>query len=478
MRYKKLTLSLFLACVILLGLILPFESSSLAQNQETSISKNIKRTDEETREELKETEVLKKEKKNFVYDFGGWITSYFWRYEDRDGRKDNTSVRNTNYQDLRLWLKSTLFQKHLLYLRIKNSYISVRDTSSSYSGIADDFDGPHLDLAYLNLALFNPWRFIIGRQHLFLGKGIAYNQIHDGVQLNVDYPAVSLKIFCAKTKPREHHIDFSIPGYDKKGWQLFSGMQVSAIKNSNLVPYLYFLYEKDHPKEDPEDLTQDYNYDAMFYGSGIKGKTGKNLSWWLEAIKETGESYTDAYSVYPEKKNIDAWATVAGAKYSFECPTHPIVDIEYAWGSGDKDRQSTTNTSGGGNLYNDDTGFQYFGYYFSGYRLDTRLSNIQIYRLGLSLIPLEKFKFGKNILIGAKFFVYRKDKKSAGIYEDTPTPGISDDIGKEINLYLYWLITPKLTWAVRYGTFFPGGAYSGQTDAATQYFNTYLSLKF
>jgi len=440
---------------------------------------SLRRIEEETREELKKTEELPtKEEKDFVWDFGGWVSHYFWRYEDSDDRKDYTPVRETNYTDLRLWVKATLYKKHIFYSRLKNIYIAKRDTSSRYTGIDDDYDGPHLDLGYFNFELIKPWHLIVGRQYFYLGKGIVYNRIHDGVQVSADYPSFSLKIFSSRTKPSEDRIDFSTPSFDKRGWQHFSGIEAAYLKNKNFIPYLYFLYEKDHPKEEPEDVFQDYNYDAYFYAGGLCAKANKNLSWWLELIKENGENYADSFVVSPEKKDIDAWAAIVGTEYNFSLLTHPSLEFEYAWGSGDNSRISTTNTAGGGNLYGNDTSFQYFGYYFAGYRLDPRLSNMHIYRMHLSLRPLEKFKFGKNILTGVKFFVYRKDKKNAGIYEDAPAVGESKDIGKEVNFYLYWIIHPKVAWSLRYGIFFPGGAYPENTDASTQYLGTYLTLSF
>jgi len=471
---------------ILLALILSSlvteanKTSSLALAQGTTQEKlsEIKRADEEVREKLQKSETITKKVKKIIFEYGGWLSSYFWRYEDKDSRKDNTLTRNIYYQTMRLWTKATILEKHLIYLRIKNSYISVRDTAAQYHGIRDDYDGPHVELAYINASLSKPINLILGRQNFYLGKGIVYNRIHDGVQIVASYPSVNLKAFSAKTKPHEHHLDFSLPSYDKRGWQFFNGFELALAKNKNFIPYIYFLSEKDHPKEEPEDTTQDYNYDARYHGIGIKGTSPQNFLWSFEVIKELGKSFTDSYSTDPQKKNIDAWASVISAKYSFQCNTHPAVDFEYAWGQGDKDRQSTTNTAAGGNINGDDHNFQYFGYYFNGYRLDTRLSNIHIYKLGFSFAPLEKLKLGKNTLIGTKFFVFRKDKKQAAIYEDTPASESNRDIGKEADFYLYWLINPQLTLAIRYGVFLPGEAYPEDVNASSQYFNTYLTYQF
>jgi len=444
------------------------------------------RIEEEAREELEETEapevpeiseVPEVKEKIFKFDWGGWLSSYYWAYINDDNDKEaNDLLRNVTYQTMRLWFKATMHKKHLFYFRAKDTYITRRDVNTSYTGEGDDHNGPHVDMCYLNLSLTKRFRLILGRQYLTLGKGIAYNKTHNAVQLKGSIGKFMFKTFFSRTKPRENNVDYSVPGYKKNGHKNFYGSELALINNPKFVPYLYVMFQEDHPKEEPEDATQEYNYNSRYYTAGISAEAFNALDWWIEIIREEGESYTDADTVALEKKDIDAWAGVLGCKHQFDIFTHPSADLEFAYGSGDKDRTRVTNTDGG-NLYGNDTNFLYYGYYFAGYALDPRLSNIQIYRLGVSTTPLENFKVGRDLVLGAKFYLYRKDKSAGGIY-DTDATQNDKDIGKEMNFYLYWRINPKSTWAFRYGKFFPGDAYPDATNDGSHYFYSSLTVKF
>jgi hypothetical protein len=293
------------------------------------------------------------------------------------------------------------------------------------------------------------------------------------------------KTFFSRTKPHEDNLDYSIPGYDKEGHKNFYGLELAYIESLRIVPYFYFLLQYDHSEEEPEDATQDYTYNSHYFGLGVSGETPSeltNLDWWLEVIKEQGKSYTDAPSVNLEESNIDAWAGVIGCEYKKHFFLNPYLDLnpsfelEYAYGSGDKDRTSVTNTDGG-NLNGGDKNFLYYGYYFAGYALNPRLSNIHIYRIGLSINPLMNNETREKFALGTKFYIYRKDKEAGGIY-DTDASKVSKDIGKEINFYFYWNVTPKVTWGARYGRFFAGHAYADATDDDSQYAYTNFTISF
>jgi hypothetical protein len=451
--------------------------SVYAQNLHQKETQDKQRLEEETRRDLSKTETEETKEKRFTFDWGGSLSNYYWGYyNDDNDRASEDLLRHVTYISLRLWFKMTMFKKHIAYVRTSDSYIFRRDTSPDYTGEGDDHDGPSIDMAYLNFAINPRLRLIVGRQYLTLGKGIAYNKTHDGIQLKGSLGQFMFKAFASRTKPRENNLDYSIPGYKKHGHKMFYGAELAYIRNLRIVPYIFVLFQDDFPDETPEDTAQNYGYDSRYYGLGLSAEATKNLDWWFEAIREEGKSYTDSDVVPLEKKRIDAWAGVMGCQYKFNTFAHPRAEFEVAYGSGDKDRTRVTNTDGG-NLYDEDENFLYYGYYFAGYALSPRLSNIIIYRVGLSGTPFEKTKLGRNIVLGAKFYIYRKDKAGGGIY-DTDATRKSKDIGKEINVYMYWRLNRKTTWVLRYGKFFTGKAYDEDTDANSQYVYSRINVRF
>ena len=208
---------------------------------------------------------------------------------------------------------------------------------------------------------------------------------------------------------------------------------------------------------------------------GLSGKVSSSFSYWGEFIKEYGRSYADAAETSLKRCDIDAWAFDAGAKYKFDFYSHPVLEAEVAYGSGDEDRNRVTNTSGG-NINGDDTNFLYFGTFNAGYALSPRLSNLYIYKVAVSFKPFEKISFIKdNIALGLKFFVYKKDKKEGGIYDiDATEP--ENDVGEEFDFFLHWRMRPNLYLTAKYGIFFPGDAYTIENKDSSEY--SYMRLRY
>jgi len=436
----------------------------------------------EEQEKIRELEKLKKEpekEKKINLKFGLWFSSTWRQYKNLDNDKSlDDWVKYTWLQDARIWMNMTFFNKHSAYLRIKDYYLR-RGVGFGYSGIGDDNKGPELDMGYLKLSFKDyknlPGDLTLGRQYIYLGRGIAYSNIHDGARINLYLKKFFAKFFYSRTKPREDNIDASIPGYDKNGKREFIGGEIAYSGIKNFVTYLYFLLQ--HDREDENTPQQNFNYDSQYLGWGFEGRGfNKKLEYWFEAIKEFGSSYTDALVVDLAEKNIDAWAIDTGIRYRWEYILRPSLELEYAIGSGDKDRLYVTDTQGG-NMEGKDKNFLYFGDFFAGYALAPRLSNLHIFKLDFSFKPLNYFKFGKGITTGFKYYLYRKEKAAGGIY-DEEAYAKSHDVGEELNFYFYFRLHKNIYLSSRYGIFFPGGAYSDQQNSSTKYFYTSLVFTF
>lgn len=464
---------LFIIGLVFLVILLVSEMAMAESLQEK------RRIDEEKRKALDEKELkILKEEARFAFDYGGWIN---YRYDDYEDDDNSSSTRDTldysNSLDTRFWMRvayrpdaSALDgNEHSFYIRLKdlNIWRHPQDLNKAY-----DNDGPHLDYAYAVLD-FRPYWMEIGRRYFSVGQGIAYSNVNDGLEFLASWQKLSLKAFVSRSLPHEDNIDTSVPGWKKNGERTFYGIEGTYLGIPNHSLYSYIVLQRDNSDEQPEDFLHDYTYDSEYFGLGAQGKITRNIHYWSEIIKETGESriYTTG-----ENKNVDAWAGDFGIAYDLEFYSHPNFSLEYAFGSGDADRVSVTDTQNG-NISGHDKNFLYFGYLPTGYALSPRLSNIHFYKAGVLLKPLEKYHFFRNLSIGIDYYQYYKDKRSGGIY-DTEATLDDKDIGSEIDLNLSWQILSDISWSLEYGHFKPGDAYPDSTHDPEEYFSISMTYTF
>ena len=136
----------------------------------------------------------------------------------------------------------------------------------------------------------------------------------------------------------------------------------------------------------------------------------------------------------------------------------PTLLLQYMYGSGDPDRQSTTDALAGNQAGTDDHGFLSFGFVQTGYSLFPRVSNIHILRIGGTLRPLESVDWLHKLQVGVFGYLYRKAQSESPI-SDSRAFLDDADIGKEVDLTLRWRIYSDLGFSLNYGCFFPGDAY-------------------
>lgn len=436
-------------------------------------------------EGIKETIIepsLPPEKKLSI-SYGGWITSIFRDYTDTDNDKNQgDSVSLSWLHEIRLWTKMTYKKKQNIFLRIKNTYIdrkcsTVNDTTKT----GDDYEGPALDIGYLatQQSFFKkPMVILLGRQYLYVGRGIVFRDIYDGIKIILDTPKFFYKGFITHTLPHEQNIDTSQPEYEQEGERMFYGLEVGYLGVPKGVAYGYYVMQRDLSQSNFAGDSQTYRYDSEYIGLGMEGSFGK-VEYAAEFIRQFGTSYSDV-SEGPELnegRDINAWAANLRLRWQMQIVSHPLLEAEYAYGSGDKDRTSVVDTKYGGNIYGDDENFLYFGTYYAGYALSPRLSNIHIYRLHFACSPFEKIPSIKDMVVGLKYYFYRKDKASGGIYDDEATAD-KKDIGHEVNGYTYWKVNKHFSWTFRYGIFFPSEAYPDATNNNTRYLFSRLTYTF
>lgn len=435
-----------------------------------------RRREEEIRKALEETElkILEGEERLRV-DYGGWVSNRYEHLDDDDNdRTARDSLRYSLNSDVRVWMKAVLTplyspNTYSIYVRMKNDTFWVRrpeDTNKSF-----DNNGPHLDYAYATLDVL-PWTLETGRRYFNVGQGIAYGDVHDGIELSFASHFWTVKGFASHTLPHGSNADTSVPGFDKTSDRSFYGLEA----NSMLIPsqsfYGYYLVQQDESDPEPPDGNE-YDYDSQYAGLGLQGKLTSRIHCWAELIRETGSGRVYATG---EKKEINAWAADTGITWDFDTYAKPNLTAEYAFASGDPDRASVTDTRFG-NSSGDDRNFLYCGYLPTGYALSPQFSNLYFYKISLSGKPWETLEAYQNLTLGVDYYQFFKSRKEGGISDADATES-DNRIGSEIDCNLNWKILSDLSCTLEYGYFMPSAAYPAASDDAERYFSLDVRLTF
>ncbi len=438
-----------------------------------------RKIEEETRSDLAMTETSsKRDNMQWLLDYGAWLNYRYIRYSNDDNDSSTEDLlKKRHWIDSRVWMKlafkpapeADLGNEHYLYLRVKDLMIDDRPKETAGGW---DHNGWHLEYAYFNCDMRPLW-VKAGRQYLSVGEGIAFSGVFDGAQILFLFPGWDFRAFAANTLPHEENIDTSVPGYDKESDRYFYGLEYNYLGFPGQTLYSYAVIQRDESDERPDDPTHDYRYNSEYFGAGGHGEIVPDFAYGLEFIKQTGKSIT--YDT-DEKKNVDAWAAKFEMTYQPAIYARPKLSFEYAFGSGDSDRTSVTDSQNG-NAFGKDKNFLYFGYIFTGLALSPRLSNLHLYRTGISLRPLEKCSFFKNVTLGVDYYRFYKDKKSGGIYDPEASES-NDDVGSEIDATLGWRIFSDMGFSVEYGHFMPGEAYPDSSNDSQDYFSVSTTFMF
>lgn len=439
-------------------------------------------TEERLREEALEAERLRMQP--FTLEFGGWYRfSYFWFEEPGLGFLPSNDINLRNH-DIRVWLSANLEDIHYGYVRFRLGFIDF-SPGDSFDGNDEDTEGVNLDMGFYRINLTKALRKYFevelpltvqvqaGRQYFNLGTGLVYSQIDDGVQILVGAPLWKLNLFLADSVRSRDDVDRSLPDPDDSR-RFFAGGQFTWTGLDQHEPYVFWMLQRSHNRD--HNPFQDYDYDSNYVGLGSRGQFFlPGLRYYAEFIWECGKS--SPTWVPSGHEPIDAFAFDVGLDYYFDVHTHPRFGVEYAFGSGDPDRISPTNTLGGNLPGTDDENFLYFGYINTGYALAARLSNLRFLRLGGSFRPFEGNQcLGLDRLeLGANFFWYWKDEATGGI-SDFRADQPHEDVGNELDIFLHWWVLSDLALSIRFGTFYPDDAYSHQGNRS--FFTTSVTYVF
>ncbi|MBN2402826.1 MAG: alginate export family protein [Spirochaetes bacterium] len=434
-----------------------FNISLYAQVKKTVDVKKTKQTEGTETPSVKSENIMEAPAATepFSISYGGWITTAVI-----DQYSSNTSNLISSVSMARIWLKTTLPYNSHIYLRGKDVYTYyIKQPEDADNKNENNID---LDVGYFYMSLLNnSINYSVGRKFYILGSGIIFNGRGDGGEFNYYSKYADLKLFGAYTgflnkdsNPYKLVSDL----YTDDGKRIFAGGTISK-SFYNQTFYLSGLFQMD--KNDEMDDTSypdaESTYNSQYYAIGFKG-TFKNAFYFGEYIIERGESYTGPEST-TKKQDIKASAATLNLNYYFSIMLRPVLVVQYAYGSGDSDKNNPSSPTG--NTDKDDKGFMYFGSYSGGYALRPYLSNIHIYRIGAAISPLSNSNniMLKRINLSAIYSNYQKDVANSTINAGEATEP-NKDIGHGFDVGLTWQIFSDLSFFGNYAVFVPGSAYA------------------
>jgi hypothetical protein len=447
--------------------------SLLAQPESRETDEYI--PDFESDEDMKPLKVVSKP---FIISYGGWITSSIINSKSGNDATGTTEIMSSS-SVAKLWFKTTLPYNSQIYLRGRDifSYYIEKPEGSDLDDTENDID---LDVGYYYISLRdNTINFFAGRKFFLLGTGLLFNGRADGGEFNFFSRYVDVKIFGAYTGLLSEDTNpyrLSSRDISDEGKRMFIGGSISKSFYNQTV-YLMALYQMDKNDDIDEDAYPDAKaeYNSQYYGLGLNG-IFKDAFYYGEFIVERGESYTDYITASNEKQDINAMAAIVGINYYFDIKLRPVLLIDYAYGSGDSDKNYTSSATG--NVSGKDKGFIYSGTYSGGYGLRPYLSNIHVYRAGVAFSPLydlDNILF-KRINLIAKYSNYQKDVSNSPINENEAINS-KKDIGHGIDIAIKWKIFSDFSVFGNYGIFIPGSAYdSGEKNRTFVLAGIYLSF--
>ena len=422
--------------------------------------------------------------REMTFDAGGWFNFAFFKYNDAQSGK----WRTLREYDLRGWASMSLGGVHRAYVRGLTRWDDWNSgTNPAGDGDDNDDDDQRLERAWYQFDLGQliqnqtgqrpPVRFRakVGREYAEIGSALVLAMPMDLVQVNLDADNWSFMGLLGKTITHTPNIDSSPAIQDHQDRCLW-GVQATYRGLEQHQPFAYFLNNQDNTKPwGRHDPDQAFEYSSRYVGAGSTGSLIlPDLRYVTEVVGEWGKTYSDG--VAAGRDNIEAMALDVLLEYLFRCRTHPKVSVEYLFGSGDADRQSTaTGTVGGNRPGTEDHAFNAFGFRDTGIAFSPRASNLHIYSAGASFFPLEHIRLLKKMEVGTKAFWYNK-ARADGAISDTTATNDARWVGWEWDVYCNWRITSDLTWTVRYGAFRPGEAF--ENDDCRQFLYTAITYSF
>jgi hypothetical protein len=380
--------------------------------------------------------------------------------------------------DFRPWLSASFDGVHFGFIRGQLDFLQYHSGDSFRRN--SDWRGPFVDIGFYRFDVDQACRLYgcgdvetwsaditLGRQFLFVGRGIAYALVADGASIDWQCGDWAGLVFGSQSIRHFDNIDRSIPGFSRSDREFFGG-QIEYEAWDHHKPYAYVVVQRDRSDERPESALQEFDYDSEYYGIGVKGEAlfgrgecgvgCENLAYFVEGIIERGESFgIGATNSISGPDDIRSWAIDMGLIYYPQYRTKPRVLLEYAIADGDPDRATPQNTLLGKPPGSTDDGFLGFGYVNTGVSFAPLLANLEFVRVAGACRPFEECCEWRmsDLEIGASFFAYWRPEASGGVSDvRADIPG-HHSLGSEIDLFMNWRVSSDVYLLLNYGVFFP-----------------------
>lgn len=405
----------------------------------------------------------------FDWQWGGWLEYYVFHFDD--GVQKSRVVQRPG---LTLWSRLSADNgAHELFARVKLTF--------EYFNPGDEYDrqqdwtGPNFDRAWYQIDVGRALRLNepsdplqlklrIGRQEVKFGTGYVLDQPLDAIKAEARFGDFLVTGLLAKSIASYPNVDRSPPVQGHSGRRFF-GVQAAYDGWQRHQPFVYALWNEDYTDERPKAAFQQYDYDTQYFGVGSRGDLAHNLNYWAEFVLETGRSFGDGD--FRRRDRVHAWGWDFGIEYLFDRPMRPRVAFEYMFASGDSNRLlSPTSAQGGNRGDREDTSFVGFGFRDTGIAAAPTLSNMHVWKLGGSLVPLERYELFHDFELGTNWFLFHKNRARAAI-SDPSADMFAGYVGWEMDYFINWRLASDVSWTMRWGLFFPGDAYS---DRETRHF--------
>ena len=422
-----------------------------------------------------------------LFDFGGYYNFNYLSLDDQQG--ENRVLRQ---HDLVAYASLNVDGVHEFYASVRNTY------QDFHRGDAFDEDGDNneffLDRAYYRFDLARHRAayageqigynvvFQGGRQLVSWANGLTLSQVLDAVVLDLEYGPFSLELLGGVTTPETIDFDASRPDFDEETNRGFYGAMLTTEVGKHR-PFGYVLVQQDYNSDENLRLgiiNTQFEYWSWYLGVGSSGSIGDRLLYGVELVYEGGTGKSNSFEeatffpVEQTEEDVHAWAADVRLDYLFNDRRRTRASFEAIVASGDGDRIHSNNTFGGNRPGTDDRAFNAFGLLNTGLAFSPSVSNVMIFRGGVSTFPIPDHSLFGRMQVGADLFFFNKTEKEGGIDETTFEGRY---LGLEPDVYVNWQITSDVTLVLRYGVFFPDGDVV-QQDEARQFFFGGLTFAF
>ncbi|HRP70211.1 MAG TPA: alginate export family protein, partial [Turneriella sp.] len=265
---------------------------------------------------------------------------------------------------------------------------------------------------------FNRLNITAGRAFYKLGRGLLFGNFADGAEVSQSFRWFEYKVLAVYSgEYGQSACGLSVSGcggrspYDIVPGRSFDAQLVNAGKRVfgggeiTSAPYwgsrlsAQFLYTKDFNTDANKDGKK-FTYDAFYAGLAARGFIGApSLRYMLEYAYQGGSTINDG--AINQSAAIGAHALQMEVAYNppfYQEKFKPMVIAQYAFASGDSDRNDGTNAAQV-NTKGNDTGFYHFGIFSGGLALKPRLQNIHVARVGIAGRPLGNFYALRNLML-------------------------------------------------------------------------------